>query len=124
MAMRWLKGFWKAVRKELFPDFNPGRLTRVLPERPPLHVRLRGLVRLVKDALAVLWRGRLCCDSPDLAARKPQELKGTVECSGWALTREGIASVTIARDGHPVGDARVGVRRRDLGWRFPYFRRA
>src|SRR5262245_32818679 len=82
------------------------------------------LSRFIRQAWSLLTRRVwMHCDRPALCSEAPP-LAGVVPVDGWALARDGVASVTISCDDRTVGEAALGVRRRDLAHRFPHLPRA
>ncbi len=120
--MSVLAGMWQSFRHAFFPASRKSRLPRALPDPDPPVLRLIGLLRLW--ASWVRRRAWLHCDHPPLHAERPPVLSGVVELQGWAVSLDGIASVTVSCDGSLFGAAALGVRRPGLGRRFPHVRRA
>jgi ADP-heptose:LPS heptosyltransferase/GT2 family glycosyltransferase len=63
---------------------------------------------------------RLEIDQPGLEGDvAPAPVRGALTISGWAVAGPGIAEVTLACDGRPLGPAYLGERREDLARTFP-----
>jgi ADP-heptose:LPS heptosyltransferase/GT2 family glycosyltransferase len=63
---------------------------------------------------------RFYLDSPAIRGQMVIDpITGAVTVAGWAIARHGLASVAIAFGETPVGNARLGSRRPDIGTLFP-----
>jgi ADP-heptose:LPS heptosyltransferase/GT2 family glycosyltransferase len=61
-------------------------------------------------------------DAPEIVDGKAQRLiEGTFGINGWAIAKDGIASVEFELDGQKVGQAYYGVRREDVAKAFPAY---
>ena len=61
-------------------------------------------------------------DAPEIVDGKAQRLiEGTFGINGWAIAKEGIASVEFELDGQKAGQAYYGVRREDVAKAFPAY---
>jgi hypothetical protein len=56
---------------------------------------------------------QFCCDIVSLSSR------GQALASGWAVAESGVASILVELDGVPIGEAKTGLARPDVGNRFP-----
>jgi GT2 family glycosyltransferase len=59
---------------------------------------------------------KLWIDVPQIAGdRLSQSIRGSFLIEGWAIARDGVASIEISIDGKHFGDAKYGLRREDVG---------
>jgi O-antigen biosynthesis protein len=63
---------------------------------------------------------KLLVDSPRVVdGRVLQTIQGRLQIEGWALAREGVASIDILVDGKHLSSAKYGLRREDVGANWP-----
>jgi ADP-heptose:LPS heptosyltransferase/GT2 family glycosyltransferase len=63
---------------------------------------------------------KLFIDRPELSGDRAQRIvQGGLMIEGWALARDGVASVEVLLDGHHLDTARYGERREDIAAAFP-----
>jgi len=69
--------------------------------------------RSVTRKTSTLAGTQFCCDIASLDSR------GRIMVSGWAVAESGVVGIGIELDGVPIGDAKAGLPRPDVGNRFP-----
>jgi ADP-heptose:LPS heptosyltransferase len=124
-----LAAIWKSFQHEFFPTARRSKLHRTHVERAQplgksLPARLYGLARLWANW--ILRRAWIHCDHPPFDPFPNKELPkfgGVIEIQGWAVSVDGIESVTVSCDGSDVGTAPVYVRRPQLARFFPHIHR-
>ncbi|HEV2303094.1 MAG TPA: glycosyltransferase family 9 protein [Stellaceae bacterium] len=59
---------------------------------------------------------KLFVDWPPLSGKRAAEtIRGGLQIEGWALARDGVASIDVSIDGESLGTAKYGIRREDVG---------
>jgi ADP-heptose:LPS heptosyltransferase len=115
------KGIWRLFLLEFFSARRHARVS----ERCGAGTRLSTpLGRFLRQAWSLLSRRVwMHCDRPVMGT-EAIPVSGVVAVEGWALAGDGVASVTISCDDQTIGEAALGVRRRDLARLFPHIPRA